>query len=141
VPAFQMTLGFRAPLLPRFIRRRRIEVATIRALGHKTIPWVEKIEHYIKPRWISLTLPPAPMIIGVLTIGLALVVMLPLPFSNFLPALALMCFSLGLFERDGLVTAIGLVLAITALIIGCIIGLVAFEALMLLINHPPDGLH
>lgn len=140
VPAFQMAIGFRAPLLPRFIRRRRIGVARIQALGNRTIPWVEKAEQYIKPRWIPLTRPPAPMIIGVLTIGLALVVILPLPFTNFLPALALMYFSLGLLERDGLVTAMGLFFAIAALIIGCIMALVASEALMLLIKQPPDWL-
>ncbi len=140
VPAFQMALGFRAPLLPRFIRQRRIGVTAVRALGNRAIPWIEKAEFYIKPRWIPLTLPPVPMIIGVLTIGLALVLMLPLPFSNFPPALALICFSLGLLERDGMMVGFGLILAITALIVGGVVAMIASEALLLLVKQPPDWL-
>jgi len=140
VPAFQMAIGFRAPLLPRFIRQRRIGVAAVRALGSRAIPWIEKAERYVKPRWIPLTLPPMPIIIGFLTIGLALVVMLPLPFSNLPPALALMSFSLGLLERDGVMTGIGLILATTALVIGGVMALMASEALLLLVKQPPDWL-
>lgn len=140
VPAFQMALGFRAPLLPRFIRQRRIGVTAVRALGSRAIPWIEKAERYIKPRWNPLTLPPVPMIIGVLTIGLALIVMLPLPFSNLPPALALICFSLGLLERDGMMIGFGLILAIIALVVGGVVAMIASEALLLLIKQPLDWL-
>ena len=135
IPAFQMALGFRAPLLPRRIRKRRIGVAALLTLGNRTIPWVEKAEHYFKPRWIPLTLPPVPMFIGVIIIGLALIVMLPLPFSNLLPALALITLSLGLIERDGLMIGIGLILAIIALVVGCFLALVASEAAELLVKR------
>jgi hypothetical protein len=138
VPAFQMALGFRAPLLPRFIRQRRIGVTVVRTLGNRVIPWIEKAERYIKPRWIPLTLPPVPMIIGVITIGLAFIVMLPLPFSNLPPALALICFSLGLLERDGMMIGFGLILATTALVVGGVVAMIASEALLLLVKHPPD---
>ena len=35
IPALQMIIGYRAPLLPRFLRERRISVAKIRKLGNK----------------------------------------------------------------------------------------------------------
>lgn len=140
VPAFQMTIGFRAPLLPRFIRRRRIEVAAVRALGNRAIPWLEKVERYIKPRWFALTQPPIPMVTGVLTIGLALVVMLPLPFSNLPPALALVSISLGLLERDGVMIGIGLTLAVVAVAIGGLMAFFAVEAVSLLLDKPPGWL-
>lgn len=140
VPAFQMAVGFRAPLLPRFIRRRRIGVAAIRSLGTRAIPWIEKVERHIKPRWIPLTLPPMPMIIGILTFGLALIVMLPLPFSNLPPALALICFSLGLLERDGMMILFGLILATTAAVVGGVAAMIAVEALLLLVKQPPSWL-
>ncbi len=140
VPAFQMAPGFRAPLLPRFIRQRRIGVMAVRAMGNRAIPWIEKAERYIKPRWIPLTLPPVPMIVGIVTIGLALIVMLPLPFSNLPPALALLCFSLGLLERDVLMIGIDLVVAATAAVTGGIVAMIASEALVLLVKHPPHWL-
>ncbi|NQV83784.1 MAG: exopolysaccharide biosynthesis protein [Rhodospirillales bacterium] len=134
VPAFQMVLGFRAPSLPYFIRRRRISAVTVRLLGNRFIPWIEKIEFYIRPRWFFLTQPPFPMVIGALVFGLALVVMLPLPFSNFPPALALVCLSLGFLERDGVMIGIGLALAVFALTLGAVMMFFALEAALLLLN-------
>ena len=101
---------------------------------------MEIAERYIKPRWIPLTLSPVPMIIGVLTIGLALIVMLPLPFSNLPPALALICLSLGLLERDGMMIGFGLIVATAALVVGVVVAMIASEALLLLVKQPPDWL-
>ena len=47
VPAGQMAIGFRAPLFPRFIRRRQISVASVRTVGHRVIPWIERAERYV----------------------------------------------------------------------------------------------
>jgi len=134
IPAFQMAIGFCAPLLPGFIRKRRIEVDAVQALGDKAIPWIEQVERFIKPRWFLLTQPPIPTVIGMLTICLALVVMLPLPFSNFPPALALTSLSLGIMERDGVMIGIGLILAAIALAIGGFMVIVAMETVSLLLN-------
>lgn len=134
VPAVQIAIGFRAPLLPKFVHRRRIEVSTIRKFARKTLPWIERAERHIKPRWMPMTRPPMPSIIGTLTIGLALIVMLPLPLSNFPPALAIGAFALGLLERDGIMIGVGLVLATAALVIGGVIAFAAYEGLVLLIE-------
>ena len=58
---------------------------------------------------------------------------LPLPFSNFPPAVAMLCLSLGLLERDGALVAAGLALAATALAIGVVIAAVAAKALLLVL--------
>ena len=137
VPAVQMAIGFRAPLLPRFVRRRRIGVSAIRAMGNKAIHWIEWAEQFVKPRWLPLTKPPMPMIIGVIAVGLSLFVMAPLPLSNLLPALALASLALGLVARDGLMIGIGLLLAFAALAVGFIVALLAYEALMLFVDQPP----
>ena len=80
------------------------------------------------------------MVTGVLTIGLALVVMLPLPFSNLPPALALVSISLGLLERDGVMIGIGLTLAVVAVAIGGLMAFFAVEAVSLLLDKPPGWL-
>lgn len=134
VPAVQMAIGFRAPLLPKFVHRRRIDVSTVRTVAVRALPWMERTERFIKPRWMPLTRPPMPTILGLLTIGLALMVMLPLPLSNFPPALALGAFALGLLQRDGIMIGIGLILATAALAIGGIITLAVYEGLLLLIE-------
>ena len=139
VPGLQMMAGFRAPLLPRAIRQREIRTDHVRALGNKAIPWIEKLERVIRPRWLLLTLPPMPSVIGLLVIGLALVVMLPLPFSNLPPAVALLCLSLGLLERDGIMILIGLLVAAIALVVGVLIAYVAVESISLFIAERLRG--
>lgn len=134
VPACQMMLGFRAPLLPYFIRRRRIGVTAIRALGERAIPWIERVEVYVRPRWFVLTRQPVPTLVGAIMFGLALVVILPFPFSNFPPAVALICLSLGFLERDGILIAVGFSVAIVALAIGVLMAFLAWEAAMLLLS-------
>ena len=127
IPGIQMFLGYRAPLLPRFIRRRTISPDKLRTLGEKALPFLMKIEWFVKPRWLAMTQVPFPNLIGMLIAGLALVVMLPLPFSNAPPALAIVSLSLGLMERDGLFISIGILLSLIALAIGGIMVTVALK--------------
>lgn len=134
VPGAQMALGLRAPLLPRIVRQRVISRERLRQLGEAAIPWLERVERVVRPRWLALTVAPAPSLLGVLVIGLALVVILPLPFSNFPPAVALICLSLGLLERDGVLVAIGVAVGAVALAIGVVIAVAAVSALMLLLG-------
>lgn len=129
-PAVQMALGFRAPLLPGFIRRRELDVSKVSALVGRVTPWIERLERFVRPRWLWLTIVPVPNLIGVAVIGLALVIMLPLPFSNLPPAIAMFCLSIGLLERDGLMIAIGLLAGLLALVIGAVMVAVAFESLI-----------
>lgn len=130
LPAVQMVLGFRAPRLPGFIRRRELDVSGFSTLVRRIIPWVERLERFVKPRWLWLTLLPVPNLIGVAVIGLALVIMLPLPFSNLPPAIAMFCLSIGLLERDGMMIAIGLLVGLLAFVVGAVMAVVAFESLV-----------
>ena len=135
IPAAQLALGLRSPVLPRFIRRRNVETQTLRNLFAKTIPLVVRLERYVKPRWLWFTTAPVPTLIGVLIIGLAAVVILPLPFSNMPPAVSLILLSLGLLERDGLMIFFGLLVAMVALSIGGMIFYLAFEGTSSLIER------
>ncbi len=131
VPGLQMMAGLRAPLLPRMIRQREIDTDHVRALGSRVVPWIERLERFVRPRWLVLTSPPIYALVGLCAIGLGFVMMLPLPFSNLPPAVALVCLSLGLMERDGLMVAVGLLIASAALVIGVSVTYVAVESLLL----------
>ena len=129
IPALQMIIGYRAPLLPRFLRERRISVAKIRKLGNKAVPWIEKIEHYIKPRWLGLTSPAMLFLVGITIMMLAIVITIPLPLSNLAPAITVICLAFGLLERDGLLIFIGLIFGTIALTVGILITYVAVESI------------
>ncbi|MEQ8709040.1 MAG: exopolysaccharide biosynthesis protein [Rhodospirillales bacterium] len=131
IPAVQLTLGFRAPLLPRFIRRRRLDVVLIRKLADKVIPWIEGIERVSRPRWFIMTHTVPQSLIGVLCLGLAILVILPLPFSNLPPAIAFLAMSLGMIQRDGLLLCIGVFISLLALALGGFVAFLAINAIKL----------
>lgn len=128
VPAFQLIIGFRSPLLPKLLRERRINVTQIQKIGNKVVPWVQRAEHYIKPRWPVFTSPSLLAITGISIIVLGLVITIPLPLCNFAPAIAVALLSFGLLERDGLLIFIGLIAGVIALAIGALITYVAVES-------------
>ncbi len=124
-----MLVGFRAPIVPKFISKRTFQIDSFRRLVDKSIPFIEKIEQYVKPRWLFLTLPPISFLVGLVVVGLACIVMLPLPLSNLPPAIALLILSIGLLERDGVIIFIGIAVAIIALVIGVFILQFALEGM------------
>jgi hypothetical protein len=115
----QMALG-RDPWLPGFITNRSLARETLAALLERGIPWIEQGEKYLHPRLTALASQRAERLIGILSVFLALSIMLPIPFGNMLPALAIILFALGLMEDDGAWVMAGLITAAAAL------GLVVF---------------
>ncbi|MEQ9491028.1 MAG: exopolysaccharide biosynthesis protein [Alphaproteobacteria bacterium] len=134
-PAIQLAIGLRAPLLPRFMRRRRVSIDIIRAVASRTVPWVERIERYTRPRYFLFSQAPVLMAAGVMCVGLALVIILPLPFSNFPPAISFLVLSVGMIQRDGLFIILGMFLSAIALLIGAAITFLAINAASLLISN------
>ena len=43
-------------------------------MTHLAIPWLERVERYVRPRWLRVSLTPMPNVVGVILIALALVV-------------------------------------------------------------------
>lgn len=111
---FQMALG-RPPRLPAFISRRTLPRAGLAAVLNRAAPWLARGERHLRPRLPLLVSAPAERAIGILTVILSLIVMLPVPFGNMLPALAIIAFALALMEKDGAFTIVGLVLSALAL--------------------------
>lgn len=121
VPACQLMLGFPAPILPGFVRRREVRVSQLEQVIDKLVPWIERVERFVRPRWSFLTIWPVPNLTGLIIFALACVIMLPLPFSNLPPAIALIFLALGLLEKDGVVIAVGLAVSAMALFIGVVV--------------------
>lgn len=131
IPGVQMLFGLPAPLLPKFIRQRQIGRSKLRAAGATAIPWIERMERYVKPRWLNFLVLPLPQVVGLTVLALGFLIAIPVPFINFVPAIALLCLSLGLLERDGLMIFLGLVIAVLAIAIGISIAQVTLDAALL----------
>lgn len=112
--AAQLALG-RPPWLPGFIAHRSIARADFAALVARTNPWLAKAERLLRPRLGVLARPPAEYLVGLFCFVLAVILFLPIPLGNMMPALAICLFSLGILERDGVWILAGLLTMILSI--------------------------
>lgn len=118
----QLMLGFRRPWLPRRLLTRPFPRQQVEPILQRAIHNLEKLERVFKPRWLCFTQPLFERWLGLLLVLLSLVIALPIPFGNMLPALVIVLICVGMIERDGLVLAfsgvlMGLILALAAIAI------------------------
>jgi hypothetical protein len=107
----QVAIGVPAPWLPRSIDARTVTGAELgRAFG-PLLPWMEKIERVSRPRLAFLFGPLGDRTIGLVCTVLALVLILPIPLGNILPALTIAVMGLAMAQRDGVMAIIGYLLA------------------------------
>ncbi len=125
----------RDPWLPHFIARRGLATATFRTMVDRANPWIKRAERLLRHRMLSLTGPVAQRAIGVLCLLLALVLMLPVPFGNLMPSLAISVLSLGLLERDGAWVLGGIVVSAAAVVwVGALAYALVRSTLFLMLN-------
>ena len=110
----QLALGVPNLWLPRALGRRGVKRRDLARAFDKLIPRLAKVERMLKPRagWVFGAV--GDRLIGLVCTILALVLILPIPLGNVLPALTISALSLGLAQRDGLVALIGYGLAVAS---------------------------
>ncbi len=127
----QMMLG-RMPWLPKIIAARSMARSDFAGLVTRVIPWLDRADKLMAPRLLWLCGPRAQQALGLACLILALVLFLPIPLGNMLPAFSICLIALGVLERDGLWILLGLLTGVTSLIIvsGVVYGL--FRAVVFL---------
>ena len=103
----QLAVGMRRPWLPKAVADRTIERATLTKLFGKVIPWLEKVEKLLAPRLEFVFGPIGDRFIGLICFLLSLVLILPIPGGNMLPAFAISIFALAMTQRDGVFALFG----------------------------------
>jgi hypothetical protein len=112
---WQVMIGRQSIWLPEVIRKRQISRDMLRSFVSKILPYMSKIEKVLKPRFgILVSSDAAERVIGFVTFALSLVLFLPIPLNNMLPAAAISCIALGLAERDGIAVGVGYLLGIAS---------------------------
>ncbi len=114
--AAQLAFG-RQPWLPAIITKRSMSRDDFQSLIRRIAPWLARAEKLLKPRMSSLALPPMEYLIGLVCLLLAILLALPIPLGNMLPALAISLIALGVLERDGVWVLAGLVTAGLAMMV------------------------
>jgi hypothetical protein len=115
--AAQMTVGRQGPVFPRRIATHPLPTRHLVRIGQQSIRLLKHLERVIRPRW------PTPFgatkrVIGILVFLLACVVLLaPVPLTNVPPGAVIALISLAYIEKDGLLLAFALLLALIFLAI------------------------
>ncbi len=107
VVAPQIIVGRKALWLPGWLKRRTIKRTALVKVLHRVLPLLERVEKLVRPRHGYLTGRVGASVVGVASTAMAVVLVLPIPFANLVPALALGVFSLGLTRKDGLMVLAG----------------------------------
>jgi hypothetical protein len=110
------------PWLPRLVSQRSISPSRLVKVLTSGIRFARIMEKIVKPRMQFLHCWPGAMNligVGIASGGLLLLLPLPIPFSNMVPAWAVVLLSAGMMERDGVLVLVGHLL--TFLSWGCIV--------------------
>lgn len=111
--AAQMMLG-RTPWLPSFISARSLSRDQFRSMVYRAAPILARVERLLGQRLAVLTSPMVERVLGAICLVLSLLLALPIPLGNMIPALAICIIALGLLERDGYWIIGGLIAAVLA---------------------------
>ncbi|MBU1375806.1 MAG: exopolysaccharide biosynthesis protein [Alphaproteobacteria bacterium] len=110
----QLVIGSRVPWLPERVKARTLSTADLKKGLPKVIPTLQKVEAISKPRLVFLFGPVGERLLGLVCTALAIVLILPIPGGNMLPAIAVSALSFALIQRDGIIALVGYAVAITS---------------------------
>lgn len=102
VIAVQLAIGRPYLWLPGVLGRQSIRRSDLKAVLDRVLPILRRTERLLSPRLVFLFGPVGDRAIGIICFALAIVLFLPIPFVNMVPALAIALFALALLQRDGL---------------------------------------
>jgi hypothetical protein len=128
----QMMMG-RLPWLPALIADRSMTRADFGSFVARVSPVLARAERLLKPRWMWITSARSERVIGGFCLLLAIVLALPIPLGNMLPAFSICLMALGMLERDGLWVLAGATVGILSLLIVYGVVLALFKAAIFIV--------
>lgn len=103
----QMAYGSKQAWLPSFVMNRSLSADQFRKVMDWLIPRLVRLERLIRPRYWPFWRRQGDRVVGIITLLLAIIVTLPIPLGNWLPAFSTALLGLALSERDGILLGIG----------------------------------
>lgn len=117
----QMMLGRKRLWMPDKLASQSMSRDRLHGAIERMLPWVERAERVVHPRLTFLTGGAGAVVCGAVCTLMAILLVLPIPFANLLPALTVCLFSLALARRDGAALLLGFVMlaaAVTGIVWG-----------------------
>ncbi|OJH30845.1 Exopolysaccharide synthesis, ExoD [Wolbachia endosymbiont of Armadillidium vulgare] len=119
--ALQLLFGFDSPWMPNWLERKSFQRSTLALVVEKTSPALKKIEKFMKPRMSFIFYGPGEKILAFIMLLCALSIALPLPLTNFIPAIGTTFISLGLMSKDGLLSILGVLLSLCGILLTLVV--------------------
>ncbi|ATU90607.1 exopolysaccharide biosynthesis protein [Phyllobacterium zundukense] len=119
--SIQLLMGFENPWFPAFIRQKSIRIESYRSFIARLEPLLMRFEKLARPRYWLVPQMIVERVVSIVALLMSLIVILPIPLINQMPALSIILLSIGLGEQDGVWLGTGLLVA--ALAAGIAIGL------------------
>ena len=112
----QFLFGRKTPWLPRMVMQRTVARADFAGVLARISPQLQRLERVLRPRFGLFVSPVGERLLGLVMLALSILIFLPIPFGNIVPAAAICLMSLALVEHDGLMAALGAVVGILAVL-------------------------
>ncbi len=110
--AGQLALGRHHPWLPRALADRGFDAEAFAAVFDRAERYVGWVEAIAKPRLMAVTRGAGVRLIGLLLLAPCASILVPLPGTNTVPGIGVAIAALGLIERDGAITCLGVVIGL-----------------------------
>ena len=110
----QLACGAKEPWIPAALGRRTVDRAVLASICRRSAPWVARAERLTTQRLGFMFGRVGDLAIGMVCTLLAAVLILPIPLGNMLPAAAIAALALSLTQRDGLMSVVGYLTALTS---------------------------
>jgi hypothetical protein len=114
-PSLQIMTRSRSVWMPEFARKWQLKGENLRAVLRACSKLLRRFEVVAKPRIEPLTRWPVTGFIGLQTLVMALVLLIPMPGANVIPGIAVALTGLALLQRDGVLMVLSTAVALVAL--------------------------
>lgn len=118
--------------LPDFLRRRSVSRSRLGQALDRALPRLERIEAHLKPRLGWLAESAGRRVAGAAGLVNGVLIVLPVPFGNTLPAVAVLLLALGIGASDGLIVLAGLVASGVAFVLDALLVVLSWDAIVAL---------
>lgn len=133
--AFQLAWGRPMPWFPRWLAERSFSRAALERTLLWSLPMLERTERWLRPRLLLLTGWTGERFLAAACVVFAILLSLPIPFGNWLPALALCILSLALVEKDGIAYLAGMAVGLASLAVASAVIVVLVEGALAFLSR------
>jgi hypothetical protein len=133
--AAQLSYGRHKPWFPDWLTEQSFPREGFTNVVLRALPFLERTERLLKPRLTTLLSWTGERLVGIAVLILALILTLPIPFANWLPACGIAIIGLAMVEKDGLAVLAGLAVGVASVLVAATVVIGLIKAFLYLLSR------